>query len=79
VRTTTGEWIPLLRARFTHDGHGKEQRLDRNAGSRGDRFYLQNGGFRAPLPGAVMRYREVLELPAPAGLPPATLPAPGTR
>lgn len=45
VRTTAGEWIALEAARFTHDGHGKEQRLDRSAGVRGDRFYLANGGF----------------------------------
>ncbi len=45
VRTTAGEWLALEEARFTHDGHGKEQRLDRSAGVHGDRFYLANGGF----------------------------------
>jgi len=45
VRTTDGKWLPLLQARFTHDGHGRSQRLDRSAGVLGDRFYLANGGF----------------------------------
>jgi hypothetical protein len=45
VRTTAGEWIELKEARFTHDGTGKENRLDRSGGVRGDRFYLSNGGF----------------------------------
>lgn len=45
VRTTERKWLPLLQARFTHDGHGRSQRLDRSAGILGDRFYLANGGF----------------------------------
>ncbi len=45
VRTTEGKWLPLLKARFTHDGHGRKERLDRSAGVVGDRFYLANGGF----------------------------------
>lgn len=45
VRTSAGQWIELREAHFTHDGTGKENRLDRSAGVRGDRFYLANGGF----------------------------------
>jgi hypothetical protein len=45
IRTSSGEWIELKEARFTHDGTGKENRLDRSAGVNGDRFYLANGGF----------------------------------
>ena len=45
IRTSDGHWYPLLEARFTHDGHGRKERLDRSAGLRADRFYLANGGF----------------------------------
>jgi hypothetical protein len=45
IRTKSGKWIPLTEARFTHDGHGKSERLDRSAGTIGKRFYLANGGF----------------------------------
>ncbi len=78
ARTTAGEWLPLTTARFTHDGHGDAQRLDRSAGVRGERFYLQNGGFLVPEVGAVTAARSTLTLPRPAGETPAaaTLPTP---
>lgn len=66
VGTRAGDWLPLRSARFTHDGHGDAQRLDRSAGVRGDRFFLQNGGFVAPAAEAVTTARAKLELPAPA-------------
>lgn len=77
VRTVAGEWLPLTAARFTHDGHGAEQRLDRCAGVRGDRFYLRTGGFVPAPDGAVTAARAMLEVPRPAGKPPedAELPA----
>lgn len=71
VRTKQREWLPLTRAFFTHDGHGGRQRFDRHAGVRGERFYLQNGGFEDPPAGAATRARTVLELPRPAGTHPA--------
>jgi len=53
IGTEDGRWFPLTKARFTHDGHGKAERLDRSGGvleseegQAGDRFYLSNGGFR---------------------------------
>ncbi len=45
VKTKSGKWISLKTASFTHDGHGKTERLDRSAGTIGKRFYLANGGF----------------------------------
>ena len=79
VRTHAGAWIALNEARFTHDGHGKEQRLDRSAGVKDGRFYLANGGFvDDTTPGAVTRAGEVLKLEKPAGEHPldAELPKP---
>lgn len=62
ARTTKGEWLPLREAKFTHDGHGGRQRFDRHAGVRGDRFYLQNGGFEALPEGAVNRAQAALRV-----------------
>jgi len=78
ARTKAGEWLPLTTARFTHDGHGDAQRLDRSAGVRGGRFYLQNGGFLVPAADAVTAARATLTVPRAAGKPPDTamLPTP---
>ncbi|MEO6594356.1 MAG: DUF3472 domain-containing protein [Planctomycetota bacterium] len=67
VGTSAGKWLPLHNARFTHDGHGKSERLDRSGGLRGERFYLQNGGFGAESTRAGSRF----ELPTTAGSSPA--------
>lgn len=68
VRTHAGAWFSLNEARFTHDGHGKEQRLDRSAGILDGRFYLANGGFVDDAhPGAVTHAGDVLKLEKPAG------------
>ena len=75
IRTDKGEWLPLLEARFTHDGHGREQRLDRSAGVIGDRFYLSNGGFVTdPNPQAVTKAYDRLVRPKGDGKPPEKLP-----
>lgn len=64
VRTTSGEWHPLRSARFTHDGHGARERLDRSAGITGSRFYLAHGGFVDDTnPAAVTQSGARLELP----------------
>ncbi|MFO1054289.1 MAG: DUF3472 domain-containing protein [Planctomycetota bacterium] len=65
VRTRDGRFVALTSARFTHDGHGRDERLDRSAGVIGDRLYLQNGGFvedRGKT--AVDRSGALLEIPA---------------
>jgi hypothetical protein len=55
TRTSGGEWLPMRTARFTHDGTGKSDRMDRCGGVRGDAFYLQNGGFVKPPKDAALR------------------------
>lgn len=68
VKTKSGKWIALTEARFTHDGHGKSERLDRSAGVNGKRFYLANGGFvEDTTKGAVMKAYDVVKIPAPEG------------
>ncbi len=63
IRSKSGKWAPLTDARFTHDGHGKEQRLDRSAGVVNGRFYLANGGFvDDATPGAVTTYNAPLKV-----------------
>lgn len=78
VRTRAGQWLPLNEARFTHDGHGEAQRLDRSAGVLDGRFYLANGGFvDDATPGAVTRAGEVLKLEKAAGEHPLDQELPG--
>ena len=45
VRHSDGTWRELLEAKFTHDGHGKEQRRDYAAWAKGPGLILSNGGF----------------------------------
>lgn len=45
IRTDAGQWIELTNARFTHDGTGKSDRLDRFGGVENGRFFLSHGGF----------------------------------
>ncbi|MBZ0152361.1 MAG: DUF3472 domain-containing protein, partial [Planctomycetes bacterium] len=66
VRTRGGEWLPLTTARFTHDDTGKAARLDRHGGVRGERFFLQHGGFLEPPKGSAVRYGDLMTLPASA-------------
>jgi hypothetical protein len=48
IKTTDGRWMELTKARFTHTARGiYKDRIDRGAGTVGDRFYLTNGGFKA--------------------------------
>jgi len=70
ICTDAGEWIELTTARFSHDGTGKEDRLDRWMGVENGRFFLCHGGF---LPGYT-RYQEPFARP-PTGMPPRDLPA----
>ena len=72
IRTKSGKWIPLTEARFTHDGHGKSERLDRSAGTVGKRFYLANGGFvEDPNKTAVTNAHDPIKIPSPEGKHPA--------
>jgi Domain of unknown function (DUF3472)/Domain of unknown function (DUF5077) len=72
VKSKSGKWIPLTEARFTHDGHGKSERLDRSAGVKGKRFYLANGGFvEDTTKGAVTTAYDKIVIPSPEGKHPA--------
>lgn len=70
VRSETGDWRELTKARFTHDEHGKQQRLDRSGGVTGSTFYLRSGGFgEDPEQHAATRYGTLLERAATGTLP----------
>ncbi|MFK7742991.1 MAG: DUF3472 domain-containing protein [Planctomycetota bacterium] len=45
LRTKGGRWLPSNGARFTHDGHGNQHRLDRAGGTSDGRFVLRHGDF----------------------------------
>ena len=74
LRTDDGKWHEVAEASFSHDGTGKEDRLDRFMGVENGRFFLSHGGF---MPGFT-KYGEKFTRPA-SGTPPAlqlpTLPA----
>lgn len=72
VRTKAGQWLAIRQARFTHDGTGDQDRLDRCGGVRGEAFFLQNGGFLAPPDGAATKGGARIELTGKGdGKPPA--------
>lgn len=45
IRTPEGNWLELTEARFSHDGTGKADRLDRFMGLENGQFFLSHGGF----------------------------------
>ncbi len=45
MQDPAGKWTELLTASFTHDGTGKDARLDRFMGVEEGKFFLSNGGF----------------------------------
>jgi hypothetical protein len=45
IRTSTGEWIELGAAKFSHDPTGKADRLDRFMGVENGSFFLSHGGY----------------------------------
>ena len=45
IQTSGGEWIEIIRAKFSHDATGKADRLDRFMGIEGGQFFLSQGGF----------------------------------
>jgi hypothetical protein len=45
IRTSSGEWIELTTASFSHDPTGREDRFDRYMGVEGGQFFLSHGGF----------------------------------
>ena len=45
IRDTEGQWFELTTARFSHDGTGNADRLDRFMGVENGQFFLSQGGF----------------------------------
>lgn len=45
LRTAAGEWREITTAKFSHDGTGKADRLDRFMGVEDGQFFLSHGGF----------------------------------
>ncbi len=69
LRLVDGTWDEITVASFSHDGTGKEARLDRFMGIEGNRFFLSHGGFiRGSTP-----YGERFTRPA-TNLPPTDFP-----
>lgn len=50
IMDLTGKWQPLATAQFSHDRTGGADRFDYMFGVKGDRVYLQNGGFTGNFP-----------------------------
>ena len=71
LRTDDGKWHEVIEASFSHDGTGKEDRLDRFMGVENGRFFLSHGGF---VPGFT-KFGEKFTRPASAAPPALQLPA----
>ena len=69
IRTSGGDWKEVTEASFSHDGTGKENRLDRFMGVERGLFFLAHGGFG---PGFT-KYGEKFTRPA-TGIAPAFTP-----
>ncbi|HWI56496.1 MAG TPA: DUF3472 domain-containing protein, partial [Bacillota bacterium] len=66
VKTTQGEWAPLVKARFTASNAEWESKENINAGLQGGAFFLATGGETKK----TRELRSVIELPtAPTGAP----------
>jgi hypothetical protein len=70
VRTPEGEWREIVEASFSHDGTGKDARLDRFMGVENGRFFLSHGGFTE----GFTKYGEKFTRPATAKPPEVALP-----
>jgi len=70
IRTPAGEWLEIVEASFSHDGTGKEARLDRFMGVENGRFFLSHGGFVE----GFTKYGEKFTRPAAAKPPEIVLP-----
>lgn len=71
IKPRNGAWIAMTTARFTHDGHGNQHRLDRGAEVEHDRFVLVHGDFVT----RPTRRNTALTIARQPGEPPAQLPA----
>jgi len=72
IRTADGKWQEITEASFSHDGTGKENRIDRYMGVEKGLFFLSNGGF---IPGYT-KYGDKFTRPATGHPPELQLPVP---
>lgn len=72
IRLEDGKWKELTTAKFSHDGTGKADRLDRFMGVQDGQFFLAHGGF---IPGFT-KYGTPFDRPATGKAPEVELPAP---
>lgn len=72
IRTEAGDWQELTTAKFSHDGTGRQDRLDRFMGLQDGHFFLAHGGFRD----GFTDYGKSFQRP-PTGRLPAVLKLPG--
>jgi len=72
LRTADGKWQEITEASFSHDGTGKENRIDRYMGVERGVFFLSNGGF---IPGYT-KYGDKFTRPATGHPPELQLPTP---
>ncbi|WP_161964135.1 DUF3472 domain-containing protein [Chitinophaga flava] len=71
IKTNTGEWIELTKAKFTNDATAKaKDRLDFGGGSENGWFYLWTSGFKP----ANAQYGDIFERPAGGKQPEIVLP-----
>ena len=72
LRTADGKWQEITEASFSHDGTGKENRIDRYMGVERGLFFLSNGGF---IPGYT-KFGDKFTRPATGHPPELQLPTP---
>ena len=70
LQTSDGKWLEQVEAKFSHDGTGKEDRLDRSMGLEGGQFFLSHGGFVD----GFTKYGELFTRPATSAPPELVLP-----
>jgi len=72
IRLADGKWQEITESSFSHDGTGKESRIDRYMGVEKGLFFLSNGGF---VPGYT-KYGDKFTRPATSHPPELQLPTP---
>jgi hypothetical protein len=72
IRLADGKWQEITESSFSHDGTGKENRIDRYMGVEKGLFFLSNGGF---VPGYT-KYGDKFTRPATGHPPELQLPTP---
>jgi hypothetical protein len=75
IRTAAGDWLEVTTAKFSHDGTGKTDRLDRFMGVEQGQFFLSHGGFVNGFTEFGVPFERVSSGPSPADIQLPSLPA----